>query len=282
MTKDTDCVVVFRDTPERIIQEEILHCFDGMMIVPMFLVCDKPEESDVELSIEVRDEILRQNPPNRSVWLRDRTGHFVLAIDPDGEEGRDFLAGFYQSEVMKKITALTNALQWLGVRSYEVHASEEATSDSSKSMQGSFDLSGNGGVATVNAGGSASKSDVSQLSQKINRAFKFSQAEHKKVEDIDLAAVKSQVAKAGVAGLHILDTLMYAIADGANSWDGLEVEESLTADICSKAESKMSMALKVSARMASKGGDFSGEAGQESQISKRMLQSLTIAISNKA
>lgn len=280
--RDKNCLVVYRDTPERIIQEDMLHCFAEMYARPLYLIRDVPEESCCDLTKDEIRQVLMMNPKDRSIWLRDDSGVFILVSDESTDlSGKNFLADFYQSEILKRITALTTMLQYIGVKSYEVHANEEVADSGThtESKSGSFKI--DCGVTGVSADASVAAQKARAFSQKINRGFKFSQAAHRNASQIDIKSLSQRIAERGLAGIHVLETLLQSIRDGEDNWGALEVEESLAADICTSTTNKLDAAAQIAVKFAIRNGEGDAKRHLNMETSKRMMQSLEIHISNR-
>lgn len=279
--RDRNCLVVYRDTPERIIQEDMLHCFAEMYARPLYLIREAPEESCRELTKGEVRQVLMKNPRDMSVWLRDDAGVFVLVSEGPDAASKDFLMDFYQSEVLKRITALTSMLQCIGVKSYEVHANEEIADSGTCEDVKSGSVKASGTIAGVGVAANAAAQEARSFSQKINRGFKFLQSAHRDVDHINVAAIERQIADKGLVGVHILETLLQSIRDGESNWSSLEVEESLAADVCTSAMSKLDAAAQVSICFNVINGEGSAERRLNVETSKRTMQSLTIHVSNR-
>lgn len=278
--RSDNCLVVYRDTPERIIQEDMLGCFSQLAIWPRYVICETPQESDPALELNVRDELIALNPPDRSVWLRDDSGKFIMVADIVSRGGKDLLADFYQSEILKKISAIVSVLQMLGVKSYQVQASEEVTREDNEVREGSGDLTGKVGVADVHLTAKGSQANKGSFEQKINRGFVFSQSRCKRVDEVDRREIDSAMLKMGLSGVHLLGTLLRAVEDGDEMWQGLSVEESIPADVCSRTSSKIEAAMQVALNMAGRNADISANYSGLMEKSVRMLQSLSVKVSN--
>ena len=279
--RDRNCLVVYRDEPERIIQEEMLQCFNGMYIWPMYVNCDNPEVSSPELTREEIEGLLSRNPGDKSIWLRDDAGAFVMVNDGSQSSGNDPLADFYQSEVLKRLTSLTSMLQYIGVKSYEVHANEEVSNNDVGEESKAGAVSTGWRIIKTSASGSASTNNTWMFAQKINRGFKFSQTAHRHVTQIDISDIRRRIERAGLGGTHILETLIQSVKDGEESWSGFEVEEMIAADVSTQATNKLDVAAQVSFKLAIFNGNANVENHANIEQSRRTIQSLMIKISNR-
>lgn len=279
--RDSNYLIVYKDEAERIIQEEMLQCFKGMHVWPSYILCDSLNGEGVNLNQTEIHTLLSRNPDDRSVWVKNDTGEFVMAGSAVSAVRNDILLELYQTEVIKRLTALTSMLQLIGVKSYEVQANEEinetATKDYDASVHGELNVE-----VPIASGDYKKTSHFSRnFMQKINGGFKFVQASHRPVEQINMSEIKRRLESDGLSDVHIFSTLLQSISDGERSWNSLEVEEMISSDINSSITHKLDTATQIAVKMYAL--NVSGEAARNSshEWTKKVIQSLKIWISNR-
>lgn len=279
--RDPNCLIVYKDEAERIIQEEMLQCFKGMHVWPSYILCDSLNGEGSNLSQTEIHTLLSRNPDDRSVWLKNDTGEFVMAGSAAAAVKNDILLELYQAEVIKRLTALTSMLQLIGVKSYEVQANEEINETDAKDYDAS--VHGALNVAVPIASGDYRRTSHSSRNfmQKINGGFKFMQASHRPVAQINMSEIKRRLDSDGLSDMHIFSTLLQSISDGEKSWNSLEVEEMISSDINSSITHKLDTATQIAVKMYAL--NVSGEAVKNSNLewTKKVIQSLKIWISNR-
>ena len=279
--RDSNCLIVYKDEAERIIQEEMLQCFKGMHIWPSYILCDSLNGEGINLSQTEIHTLLSRNPDDRSVWVKNDTGEFVMAGSAVSAVRNDILLELYQTEVIKRLTALTSMLQFIGVKSYEVQANEEINETDTR--DNNFSVHGELNVAAPIASGDYKKTShfSRNFIQKINGGFKFMQASYRPVAQINMSEIKRRLKSDGLSGVHIFNTLLQAISDGERSWNSLEVEEMISSDINSSITRKLDTATQIAVKMYAL--NISGEAAGNSNYewTKKIIQSLKIWISNR-
>ena len=279
--RDSNCLIVYKDEAERIIQEEMLQCFKGMHIWPSYILCDSLNGEGINLSQTEIHTLLSRNPDDRSVWVKNDTGEFVMAGSAVSAVRNDILLELYQTEVIKRLTALTSMLQFIGVKSYEVQVNEEINETDTR--DNNFSVHGELNVAAPIASGDYKKTShfSRNFIQKINGGFKFMQASYRPVAQINMSEIKRRLESDGLSGVHIFNTLLQAISDGERSWNSLEVEEMISSDINSSITHKLDTATQIAVKMYTL--NISGEAARNSNYewTKKIIQSLKIWISNR-
>ena len=270
-------VVVYKDTPERIIHERILGCFTEMCDIPPFLILETPNESSPEISISMREQILKKAPINKSVWVRREDGEFVIVAEMSGSTGDELLAQYYQSELLKRVESLVTAIQMYGVKHYEVAAKEEQSVVVEKRIDNVREA--NVGVAEVCANNKEEKKE--SFAQKLSRSFVFSRERCRNAVEIDIDKINDYIVNSGLQNVHVLKTIDNACREGEAVWPGLEFEESLSSDLCAEITATANAVRQIIVGMAKH--SIAGKcnmAGSEISSTK-LIQDLSIKVSNK-
>ena len=200
---DSDVVAVYADETEyhRFVDRRCAYI--GLARQPASFVISPGGRCDLSLNDE--NGLRKENPRNRSIWIRDpdpnaSEGAFIPVIKGIKDNGGFLFDEIYKSELQGRAQRLHEAFLALGLKKWKIFVEEMTSKSEQSSKSGKGSASADIGVVEASAEASAAREKAEQFEQTLRQNFdlEFNEGFGSKIDDNYILRVEAEIKRLGL------------------------------------------------------------------------------------